>query len=299
MGSIKNKTAASEITLFFLTILWGCGFVVVKNTAGAVSPSYLIFLRFSMASVLLCVFFWKKLKKLNWFYIKWGLVLGFFNFIGFQFQTVGLANTTAGKGAFLTSVYCIVVPFLYWFVKHIRPDFYNISSAVICVVGIGFLSLNEQFSMNYGDTLCLLCGLTSSLDIVFIGILTEKCDAILLCITHLVATAVIACPAALLSGPFPVMQNDTVLSILYLGLVNTMISFILQMICQKYTPPSKAALLMSLESVFGTIAGIVFLHEVLTPRIFVGFLLIFIALLICETKPPFLRNLFLSHWNRT
>lgn len=299
MGNIKNKAAASEITLFLLTILWGCGFVVVKNTAAAVSPSYLIFLRFSIAGVLLCVFFWKKLKKLNWFYIKWGLVLGFFNFVGFQFQTIGIANTTAGKSAFLTSIYCIVVPFLYWFVKHIRPDFYNISSAAICVVGIGFLSLNEQFSLNFGDSMCLLCGLTSTLDIVFIGILTEKCDAILLCITHLVATALIACPAALLSGPFPVMQKDTVLSILYLGLVNTMISFILQMICQKYTPPSKAALLMSLESVFGTIAGIVFLHEVVTPRIFVGFLLIFVAVLICETKPPFLRNLFLSRLNKT
>ena len=299
MGNIKNKAAASEITLFLLTILWGCGFVVVKNTAASVSPSYLIFLRFSIAGVLLCAFFWKKLKRLNWFYIKWGLVLGLVNYIGFQFQTVGISNTTAGKGAFLTSIYCIVVPFLYWFVKHIRPDFYNVSSAVICIIGIGFLSLNDQFSINPGDALCLLCGLTSSLHIVLIGILTEKCDAILLCITHLVATAVIACPVALFSGPFPVMNTDSTLSILYLALVNTMISFILQMICQKYTPPSKAALLMSLESVFGTVAGIVFLQEVLTPRISVGFLLIFIAVLICETKPPFLRNFFLSRLNKT
>jgi drug/metabolite transporter (DMT)-like permease len=290
LGKIQNKTLVSEIGLFFITMVWGCAFVVVKNTTDSVPPAYMICIRFGMSAILLCVFFFKRLKKIDWNCLKYGLLIGLLNFLGFEFQTIGIAYTTAGKSAFLTSVYCVMVPFLYWIFRHIRPDRYNIASAFLCITGIGILSLREGFSINPGDALSLLCGLVFAVQIIAISILTEKCDPILLCITQSAATTLISLPFALSMEQLPILHTDSILSLLYLGIFSTMIAFVLQLVCQKYTPPAKASLIMSLESVFGTLAGMLFLHESLTAEAFLGFALIFVAILVSETKLSFLRK---------
>lgn len=269
-----------------MTVIWGSAFVVVKDVSSAMSPSYIVVIRFGIAALCLCLVFWRKLAAIGRTELLGGLVIGFFNVLGFELQTYGLQKTTAGNSAFLTAIYCVIVPFLYWIIKKKKPAIYNIISAFLCIAGVGLLSLGSGFVIKSGDILSLLCGLSFALQIVAIDIFTGKGDPILLTITQSVATAVLALPIALCFEKFPAsVGTDTVLSLLYVALFSTMLASLLQMICQRYVAPAQASLIMSLESVFGTLCGIIFLHEAMTVRIFFGCALIFTAIYLSERQP--------------
>ena len=285
---IKNKSLAADLGLLFITIIWGSAFVVVKNEVNVIPASYMIAIRFGIAAILMCIFFHKKLKELNFTYIKSGAILGGILFISYYMQTIGIKYTTVGNNAFLTSVYVVAVPFLYWIIKKEKPDAYNIAAALICIAGIGLISLQSGFRMGWGDLLSLLCGITFAAQIVAISILTEKNDPILLSFTQFAFTAIIALTVALCTETFPVkLQSSSIMSLLYIGVFSTFIALSLQTVCQKYSPPARASLIMSLESLFGTVFGIIFLGEALTLKTLGGFLLIFAAVIVSETKPSF------------
>ena len=286
MKFLRNRPLAAEIGLVFVTMIWGSSFVVVKNATATVPTAMMIAVRFGIAAALLCAAFFRRLRELNPAYLKWGLLMGLQNFAAFELQTNGVKLTTAGKNAFLTTAYCVIVPFLYWAFRKKKPRRSHLFSAFLCITGVGLLSLQSGFSVNAGDALSLASSFVFALQIVTIGILTEKYDPILLCIAQTAATAVLALPAALFAeSPPAALPAGSVWSLLYLGVFGTMLTTVLQTICQKYTPPSKASLIMSLESVFGTVCGILFLRERLSLRTFGGFVLIFVAILLSEWEP--------------
>lgn len=288
MKEIRNKPFLAKLGLLFITVIWGSAFAVVKNTTSAMPPSYIIAIRFGLAAVFMSLIFFRKLRNIRLLEIKGGIIIGLFNVLGFEFQTIGVKYTTAGNNAFLTAVYCVIVPFLYWIIKHKKPTIYNILSGFICIAGVGILSLKDGFSINSGDILSLMCGLSFAIQIVAIDIFTEKGDPILLTIIQSAVTVVITLPIALIFEKFPaVVQTNTILSLLYLGIFSTMIAFMVQMTCQQYVAPAKASLIMSLESVFGTLCGILFLGESMTLRTFLGCMLIFGAIYLSERKPDF------------
>lgn len=283
MKILRSRSFVAELGIVLVTMIWGSSFVVVKNATDTVPTATMIAIRFGIAAISLCLIFFQRLKKLTKSYIKFGLLIGLENFLAFELQTVGVKYTTAGNNAFLTAVYCVIVPFLYWAIKKQKPRAFHLIAAGLCITGVGLLSIQNDFTMNFGDLLSVSCGLFFALQIVTISILTEKNDPILLCITQSAATALFALPVAFFTEDIPsFLPTSSVLSLLYLALIGTMLTIVLQTVCQKYISPSKASLIMTLESVFGTICGIIFLHESLTLRSFAGFVLIFMAILLSE-----------------
>ena len=97
-----------------------------------------------------------RIKKIDKQYIKGGALMGICLASAYIVQTYGLVYTTPGKNAFLTATYCILVPFLYWAIAHKKPDRYNVIAAFVCLVGMGFVCLNDDLSVNIGDILLLL-----------------------------------------------------------------------------------------------------------------------------------------------
>lgn len=288
---MTNKTISiiSSIGLLFVTIIWGFAFVVVKNSLDYIPPIYMMAFRFSIAALVLSLIFINKFKNMNKATFLHGIGIGVFLALAYAFQTIGCQYTTAGKNAFLTTIYVILVPFLNWFIAKQKPDIYSIIAAFLSIIGIGFLSLRGDLTINIGDFLTLICGLCYALHIVYIARYSSNDDPILLTILQLATTAVLSWIfAPIMDGPFPLqgLQADgVIISMLYLGLLSTMAAFLLQNICQKYTPPSMAALLMSFESVFGVIFSVIFLKEILTTKSIIGFALMFSAILISELKP--------------
>jgi drug/metabolite transporter (DMT)-like permease len=282
--------------MLLATILWGGGFVAVKDSLEVVPPIYMLAFRFTLAAAAMCAVFFKKLKQITRTMALHGMLLSVFLFAAYAFQTIGCVYTTAGKNAFLTTIYVIFVPIILWVLTRSSPSIYVFIAAALAVLGIGLLSLQEDLSMNIGDVLTLICGFWYAIHIVFIARFTRTEDPILLAVLQIMFAALLSWIfAPLYDGAFPVEAVTTVkpvLSLLYLAIFSTMIAFILQNVCQKYTSPSAAALLLSMESVFGALASAIFLGEVMTMRMIFGCGLLFCAILLAETKFAFLAPLF-------
>ncbi len=281
----------ANIGLLGTAIIWGFAFVVVKNSLDLIPPTWMLAFRFTIASVVLGLIFIKRMCTVNREILIQGAVLGVFLFLSYLFQTIGCQYTTAGKNAFLTTIYVILVPFLYWIISKSPPDAYCMVAAVLALVGIGLLSLQGDMTMNVGDVLTLICGLGYALHMIYIDRYTKIHDPVILTVLQLGFAAIFSwILAPFLDGGFPAgaFEPSIVAGMLYLGLLSTMLAFLLQNVCQKYTTPNAASLLLSMESVFGVLFSVLFLGERMTPRMIMGCVLLFIAVILAETKLSFL-----------
>ena len=287
----KKKSVLGRLALLLTTIIWGTSFVILKNTLGSVSTFYTMAFRFTIGTALLILLCIPSLKDLNKQYIKSGILMGCMLFGGYTFQTYGLVYTTPGKNAFLTSTYCVIVPFLYWAIYKRKPNKYNLIAAFMSIIGIGLVSLNESFSVGLGEGLTIICGLFYALHIIFTSNAVKDGNPMLITMLTLAVCCILSWIFALIVDPFPKeIPADALLGILYLAIMCTGLTFILQVFGQKYTPPSQVSIILGLESVFGTLVSIFFYNEVLTLRLAVGFTVIFLSVLISETKLDFLKG---------
>ena len=294
---MKNKklvTFAASAGLLLVTIIWGAAFAVVKNSLDYVPPIYMMAFRFTIAGIVMSLVFIKKLIRIKKEELIHGVGIGVFLFLAYAFQTIGCNYTTAGKNAFLTTIYVILVPFLNWILIKRRPDVFSVVAAVLSITGIGLLSLDGDLTMNKGDVLTLICGFCYALQIIFIAQWSQNDDPVLLAILQIIVAALLSwITAPFIDGDMNwsvLGSSDVILSMLYLGLLSTMVAFALQTVCQKYLAPSLAALLMSFEAVFGALSGVIFLGEIIPPRGIVGCALMFFAIVLSETKFSFLRK---------
>lgn len=284
-----SRNAGAKAALFGAALIWGSSFLIVKDSMDAMQPHTLLAIRFTIGCLLLCAVFHKRLKKLNKEYFIKGGIIGVFLFGGYSLQTIGITDTTPGKNAFLTAVYCVIVPFLFWATDKKKPDIYNITAAFTSIIGIGFVSLNGNFTIRMGDAFTLAGGVMYAAQLVAIAKYGKEKDPILLTIIQFGYSAVFAWIVALLFEDFPGSWSvTTIFSMLYLAVFATAIAILLQNVGQKYTHPAPASIIMSLESVFGVLFSVIFYHEHMTLRLLFGFFLIFIAVIISETKLSFL-----------
>lgn len=289
---VPAKKALPSLALFTAAIIWGSSFFVVKNTVDVFPPNILLGFRFTIGFALLCLIFHKRLRKIDKGYLISGVVVGAFLFLAYCVQTMGIQTTTAGKNAFLTAIYCVIVPFLFWIVNKKRPDGYNFIAAFICIVGIGLVSLSGGLSIGKGDALTLLGGLFYACQIVAIAKFAGNRDPILLTIVQFGTAAILSWIVGLSTETFSFtgIPAEAWGGLLFLAVCATTVALLLQNVGQKYTNPSSAAVILSLESVFGVLFAVLFAGEQLTGRLIVGFALIFVAILISETKLSFLRR---------
>ncbi len=285
------KRILPKFALFSAALIWGSSFFIVKNTVDIFPTNFLLAIRFTIGCLLLCVLFPKKLTQLNRTCLWQGIVLGLLIFTAYCIQTIGLTDTTPGKNAFLTAAYCILVPFLYWITDKRRPDLYNFSAAFLCLAGIGLVSFDGSFSMRFGDAMTLVSALFFAAHIVAGARFGGKSDPILLTILQFGTAAVCSWVLGFTTETFPKeIPLNAALGLLYLAVFATTIALLLQNIGLKYADPTSGAILLSLESVFGVLFSMLFYQERLTLRLGAGFLLIFIAVILSETKLSFLRK---------
>ena len=285
----KFTSIAASAGLLLAATIWGYSFVTVKDSLDYIGPMYMIAYRYTIAALAMSLIFIKKWKLLNKEYLLQGLFTGSFLFLAYVTQTIGCDYTTAGKNAFLTTVYVIFIPFITWLLSRKRPRFYVFIAAFMSITGIGFLALgsDDAGGLNVGDILTIICGIFFALHIIF----TEKFnhrggDPLFLTLLQFVFIAIFGwISAPIFDGAFPVATAFTgrvVGSMLYLGLLSTMVGFSLQNIGLKYVQSSLASLFLSFESVFGILFSTIFLHEAFTLKMFFGCVLIFTAVLLAE-----------------
>lgn len=277
--------------LFAAALIWGSSFFVMKNAVSGVPVFMLLGIRFTIGCLLLSVIFIKKWKKCTGAVLRHGAVVGLLLFAAYATQTFGLKETTPGKNAFLTAVYCVLVPFVNWLLLRRRPTGWNFLAAVMCLGGIGLVSLDGQLTMNRGDALTLVGGLFFALHLVAVGRFGEKDDPVLLTAVQFGMTALCSWVCSLATETAPAaLPAGAWAELVYLAVFATTAALLLQNVGQAVTPAAQAAILLSLESVFGVLFSVICYGEAVTPRLALGFALIFLAVVASETRFEFLRR---------
>lgn len=281
-----SKGFLGRLALFGTAFIWGTSFVILKTTLDSVGTLWVLAIRFTISTLLLGLFAVKKLRKVDRRCLKGGVMMGLCLALAYIVQTYGLVYTTPGKNAFLTATYCMLVPFMAWGVYKRKPDASNIIAAFLCITGIGFVSLSGAGTgVNIGDMLTLICGIFYGLQIIIMEQYVADSDALSITVIQFGTAALLCWAGALLFEAPPVnVPGSAWLSIAYLSVMCTAVCFFLQAWGMQYTPSSTSAVIMTFESVFGTLLSVLFYHEPMTVKLLLGFALIFAAVLISETK---------------
>lgn len=296
-----NKLA--KLGLLITAILWGSSLTVVKGATDTFNPNFILMVRFAISAILLAIIFNKKVRKATKDDLKAGFIVGFFLFIAYSSQTLGVTYADPGRSAFLSASYCVIVPFLSWAATKHRPDKYNMWAAAIAIVGIYLISksgvekgtsiFNASKEMLLGDGLALLSGILFAAHIVAVKVFTKGKDPIVMTIFQFTGAAVLSAIVTLFfedNSNMVINSSRPILELLYLAIFCTTVALLLQNIGQKYTDESSAAIILGFESVFGILIPVLLGIESLTPMSIAGFILMFAAIMISETKLSFLNK---------
>jgi len=274
-----------DVMLGITALVWGGGFIAVKKSLETLTPFYMIGIRFGIASLLLGILFWKKLKYINKEDMIAGGIVGVFLFVGFALQTIGAVYLEVGKLAFLTALNVLIVPFLVYVIYKETIKSYHIIAGFIAMIGFGFLNLTKDsvLSIGLGEILAVLGAIGFAAHITSLGHYSKKVDLIILAIIQMVVCCILgfAC-AFIFEKPPTAITAQMVTPIVYLGVFSTFIAFLFQTIGQKYTSSSRAALILCTESVFGMFFSVIFLKEVVTLSSLLGAALIFSSVVLSE-----------------
>ena len=289
MDRTKKQVLFADLGLLLVALLWGAGFLFTKRGLDYITPLWMMSMRFVGATIIMSIVFYKNFRKISKSDLKAGLIIGIFLYIAFATQTIGLQYTSISNQAFLTATNVVFVPFLVWVVYKKAPDKFAFIGAALATVGIGLITLKEGLHLNVGDMWTLACAVFFAGHIVSIGFFAKDKDPIALTIVQFAVAAVLSLVSALMMEPLPAkIGSEAMLSVGYMVLASTLLAFLLQNICQKYTPSTHASLILSLESVFGTLVAVVFEGEMFNLQMALGCITVFAAILLIETRFEFL-----------
>lgn len=285
------KRYIAESGLLLIGILWGMGFVTVKIGLNAgMNTFYLMWLRFLGSFVLLSILFRKKIKKVSKDDLKAGVILGIIQYFGYVFQTYGAAHTTVGKNAFFTAINVIIVPYIFWILNKKRPDIFSFSASIICMIGVGIMSLDGNLSfthLNKGDVMTIISAFFFALQVAYTGYFGRKVHPMnLVLLQMLVGGLMFAGTQFATSGLREVipLRGETLMAIIYAVVFSTAIPMLLQIYCQRLTTATRASILMSTESMFAPIFAFLVLGEMMTLRVALGAVFILFSVVVSETK---------------
>ena len=279
-----KKSLKADLALLLVTIFWGAGFPATKIALQTMTPYYHIGIRFAVASLLLSLLFFKKLRNLNKSLIKPALILSSLLFATYAFQTVGIQYTTASKSGFFSGLAMLIVPLFSIFYQKTKLELKTIISVVTATLGLFLLSYTgSDFNFNIGDFLTILCSICYAWQLLFTGTYVQKHDAILLAIVQLFFVSLYGMAFAVILEPIPAnMSVPSFWSLMFSAVFCTAFAFWMQTTAQKFTAASHIALIFTMEPVFGALTSFLLLNEMLGARGIIGGILIVSAMIISE-----------------
>ena len=280
---MKNK---GDWLLLLAAFIGGGGFISLKYLLDwGYDPFQVIFGRFLMASLCMCVVYHRRLKKITKREWKVGGMLGALLAAMFLLMTVGLQYTTPSVNAFLVNIPAVIVPFICWGVFKQKPTKNHFLAAFMTLIGVCCLSLTSDFRIDLGAALSLLAAVAFSLQMAFLGNITDGCDSVHIAVTENIATlAVMAVIVTFTGWDMPALTLPSLGNFFFLGAFCTAAYFALQSIGQQITSPNKAAIIITSESIFAAIFSAILYGERMSIRGYLGCVIIFAAMALAEHK---------------
>lgn len=291
-----NKTNLSKLGLLLVAIFWGSSLTFIKTASEVFNPNFILAIRYSVSALLLTPIFFKRLRNIRKDDLKVGLILGFLLFAIASVQAVAVLFSDPGRVSFISVIYCILVPFLAWIAFKRSPDLYNIIGAIVCFLGVFFISANKIGSAGsnqiIGDGLSFLSAILIACHIVLVSKMTEGEDPIRIAILQYYFAAIFAWIVTFIfeDNSNIVVTTRSIYELIYLTLACTAIALTLQVVCQKNVSATSSSIIMSTESIFGVLIPVSMGIEKLTLASVIGFSLVFLAIIISESKLSFFKR---------
>ena len=305
---IKNQKMIGNLLLTLTALIWGMAFVFQRKGMESIEPITFTSARMALAAVTvgIAAFIYtkkpvaktvpaetekisaeteRKNRRKNT--VLGGICCGTFLACASIFQQMGIVYTTAGKAGFITAMYMIIVPVIGFVLFKKRNTWLVWLAVLIGVAGMYLLCMTEGFTLTRGDTLVCICAVLFSGHILCCDYFVQRGEAIWIsAIQFVTCSALSAVAACILETPTWEKVFSAAIPILYCGILSGGVGYTLQIIAQKFTDPTIASLLMSLESVFAVLAGAILLGERMTLREMAGCVVMFVAIILVQIPLP-------------
>jgi drug/metabolite transporter (DMT)-like permease len=292
----------ADLSLLFVALIWGATFVLVQNAISLLEPFSFNAVRFTAAAVLLglwlIVFEKDQLKKLDKKLMLSGMMLGFWLFIGYAFQTLGLLYTTSSKAGFITGLSVVLVPLLMIGILKQRPGVNSITGVAAATLGLYLLTMSDVSSLNIGDGFVLICAAGFALHIVFTGKFSSRYPTLLLTTVQISTVAFLSAIFSVIFedwkrafNPEVIYSANVLVALLITSVLATALAFFIQTNFQKHTTATRVALIFAMEPVFAAITAYFWAGERLTYIALIGCTFIFAGMVFAELPSGKLEHL--------
>lgn len=288
----KKKSLLGSLSLLLTALIWGTAFGAQSKGMDFVAPftfnGFRSFIAILALGICLLIVWFRNHRNPNFRLVNnkkaifGSLLCGLCLFFGTSIQQVGISMTSVGKAGFLSALYIILVPILGLFLKKkLSPKIWL--CVVISLIGLYLLCIKENFTIELGDFLILLSTLGFAVQILIIDHISNDINPILLSIIQFGVVGILSLfPITIIEKPTIGATIQAMPYLLFAGILSSGIAYTLQTVGQKYTNPTVASLILSLESVFAAFTGLIFLNEQMALQEFIGCLFIFTAIILSQ-----------------
>lgn len=288
-----KKSTFADLSLLFVAFIWGTTFVLVQNAISTMEPfafnGFRFFIAFVILFLSLLLFQRKQLQLFSKKIVISGFLLGFWLFLGYATQTLGLLYTTSSKAGFITGLSVVLVPFFSFLLLKQKPSFPAVIGVSIATVGLFLLTMTDIAALNIGDFFVLICAFGFAMHIIFTGKFSEQFPTLLLTTIQILTVSILSLVSSFIFEDFNEMMKLSVISsqsviiaLFVTSVFATALAFFAQTSFQKYTTPTRVALIFAMEPVFAAIAGYYWASERLSISAIMGCLFIFLGMVFAE-----------------
>lgn len=281
MNGLSPRLKA-DLSMLFVAFIWGTTFVIVKNALLEIGPFLYLGLRFLLAFAVLALLSPQNIGKVNRNSLVTGMIMGLVLLFGYAFQTVGLQYTTSSNAGFITGVSVVLVPIIYYSLRRRLPPNGTIFAVVSVTIGLYLLSVpNGLSSMAYGDLLILVCALCFAIHIVLVDLYSHLYNAIAITGIQILFVGLVCLGIGLLIEPWPAKFSvSLIVAIIVTAVFATALAFLIQNALQKYSTPTRFAIVLTAEPVFAALAGYWCAGEMFSTKALIGASLILGSMII-------------------
>jgi drug/metabolite transporter (DMT)-like permease len=288
-----KKPVVADLSLLLVTIIWGSTFVLVQNAIDFLEPFSFNSIRFLAAAILLivCLLIFEKgqIKQLNLKLLLSGVFIGFWLFLGYATQTIGLLYTTSSKAGFITGLNVVLVPLFSMMLLKQFPNRNAVLGVLTATIGLFLLTMTDVTSLNIGDGFVLICAVSFALQIIYTGKFSNKYPTLLLTVIQISTVAILSIISSIIFedwrksfNPDILLTKDVLIALVITSIFATALAFLIQTNFQKYTSATRVALIFAMEPVFAAITGYYWADERLSYSALVGCILIFAGMIFAE-----------------
>ena len=283
-ASSQRGSLGATLTLLTITATWGSTFFLIKDLLVRVPVLDFLALRFAIASVGLLLLFPRALGRLTRDSLRQAVVLGRLYGVAQILQTAGLAETPASVSGFITGTYVVATPLLAAVLLHTRITALTWGAVVLAMAGLGVLTLSG-LSVGYGEAITLLSAVLYALHIVGLGAWSRVSQVAGMSIVQLLMITLVCGVLTLPDGIVLPSTGRDWLSVVYMAVFAGALAMAGQTWAQAHLPPTRSAIIMSMEPVFAALFAVLLGGESVTARMVVGGAMVLTAMLVVELVP--------------